>query len=246
MRTGKWAIALAAILCVAMSSIARADDADQRTAEVLRALQAGKFSDAESNFDPSAKVALPPEKLDSEWKRMTSELGQLKSFEITMRVPAGGAQIRIARLHFEDTSSWVAQVVVNSSGLVSGLLFSPSNVEQASADAQKSADERTNQFLEAIRAAKFADAEQRFDETMKSKFPPSALEKNWKQQTASFGTLKRWRIVDRSNVLGGIQVRIVNLDFASKPNALALKIEVDPSGAIGGLFFIEPVPSAAH
>jgi hypothetical protein len=235
------AIALTAILCIAMSTIAHADIADQRTTEVLSALQAGKFSDAETNFDPSAKVDLPPEKLESVWKQISSELGALKSFEITMRVPAGSAQVRIARLHFEYASSWVAQVVVNSSGRVAGFLLTPASTEKATPDAQAQADAQVNQLLEAIRAAKFADAADRFDATMKLKFPPDALERTWKKQTASFRTLKKWRIVDRSDAPGGIQIRIINLDFKSKPKALALKIAVDPSGAIGGFFFMSPV-----
>jgi hypothetical protein len=249
MRSLMSVIGLTAILCVAMSTIARADIADQRTTEVLSALRAGKFGDAETNFDPTAKAQLPPEKLESVWEQIISELGPLKSFEITMRVPAGAAQVRIVRLHFESASSWVAQVIVNSSGQVAGLLFTASSTEKASPAAQSKADDVVNQLLDAIRSAKFADAEQHFDETTKSKFPPGKLEKTWKSQTASLRSLKRWRIVDRSDAPGGVQMRIINLDFASKPKALALKIAVDPSGAIGGLLFVkpvaEPVPSAA-
>jgi hypothetical protein len=231
-----------------MSTIARADIADQRTTEVLNALRAGKFGDAETNFDPSAKAQLPAEKLESVWKQITSELGPLKSFEITMRVPAGSAQVRIVRLHFESASSWVAQVIVNSSGQVAGLLFTASNTEKASSEAQSKADDAVNHFLEEIRTSKFAAAEQRFDETTKSKFPPGTLEKTWKSQTASLRTLKRWHIVDRSDAPGGVEIRIVNLDFVSKPRALALKVVLDPSGAIGGISFVtpvaEPIPSA--
>ena len=69
------AIGVTAILCVAMTTVARADIADQRTTDLLTALQAGKFSDAENNFDATAKAAIPPEKLESVWKQLTSELG---------------------------------------------------------------------------------------------------------------------------------------------------------------------------
>jgi len=248
MRSLMSVIGLTAILCVALSTVARADIADQRTTEVLGALQAGKFGDAETNFDPTAKAQLPPEKLESVWEQIISELGPLKSFEITMRVPAGAAQVRIVRLHFESTSSWVAQVIVNSAGRVTGLLFTPASTEKTSSEAQRKADDAVNQLLEEIRTSKFTAAEQRFDETTKSKFPPGTLEKTWKSQTSSLRSLKRWRIVDRSDAPGGVQMRIINLDFASKPRALALKVVVDPSGAIGGISFVkpvaEPIPSA--
>ncbi len=235
------AIGVTAILCIAMTTIARADIADQRAIDLLTALQAGKFSDAETHFDATAKAAIPPEKLESVWKQLTSELGALKSFEITGRSSMGGADVRIADLRFEHASGWTAQVAVNSSGRISGLWFAPAKAEKPSADAQKLADDQVNRMLEAIRDAKFDAAEEHFDAAMKSAFPPHALEEAWKQRAASLGALKTWRIVGRSDVGGGILLRIINLDFASAPKAFALKIGIDPSGDIGGFYFVEPV-----
>jgi hypothetical protein len=45
--------------------------------------------------------------------------------------------------------------------------------------------------------------------------------------------------------MGAIPVRIVNIDFAKGPKAFALKIAVDPSGEIGGFYFIEAQAEAS-
>ncbi len=239
-------IGLIAIICLVAASVARADFADRRTTELLIALQAGEFTDAEKHFDATMKAALPPEKLESVWKQITSQTGALRSFDITGRTSVGGADVRFVDLHFERPAGLTAQVAVNSAGLVSGLFFSPATA-QAAPNLQKLADDRVNQMLEAIRDAKFAAAEEHFDATMKSGLPPNALEDLWQQKTASLGALTQWRIVGRSET-SGVMVRIVNLDFATAPKAFALRLAVNASGQIAGLFFIaagaEPVSFA--
>jgi dienelactone hydrolase len=228
-----------AVLCVA--NVARADIADQRTTELLSALQAGNFTEAEAHFDATTKAGLAPEKLGKVWNQLTSELGPLQSFEVTGRTSVGGNDVRIADLHFAHASGWIAQVGVNSAGLVSGLWFKPAEAEKPSADAQKLADDRVNEMLGAIRDGKFDAAEEHFDAAMKSAFPPSALEAAWTPRTESLGGLKVWRIVGRSDAGGGVLLRIVNLDFATTPKAFALRIAIDPNGDIGGFFFVEAV-----
>jgi dienelactone hydrolase len=227
-----------------MTSVAHADLADQRTVDLLTALQANDIGAAEKHFEVAAKAAVPPRKLAAVWQQLTGQLGALKSFEITGRTSAGGAEVRIVDLHFEHASGWTAQIAVTSSGLVSALLFTPAKTEEASPDAQKIADQRVNEMLEAIRDGKFDTTEDHFDTQMKSAFPPSALEAAWTSRAASLGALKTWRIVGRSEV-SGILVRIINLDFATTPKAFALRIAIDPSGEIGGFFFVEPVAEPA-
>jgi len=230
---------MAALLCGVFAGVARADIADQRTTELLTALQAGNFAGAETHFSANMQAGLPPKKLEAVWRQLTGQVGPLKSFEISERTSTGGADVRIAELKFEH-GNLIAQIVVNSSGQVSGLFFKPGE-EAASPDVQRLADEHVNQMLEAIRDAHFDSAEDHFDDAMKSAFPPKALKDAWKQRTASLGSLKSWRIVGRSNVGGGIAMRIVNLDFAGTPKAFALRLGIDASGDIGGLYFIEAV-----
>lgn len=247
MRTTVSAILLIALMCIAMVTVARAEFAEQRTTELLTALQAGKFNDAEAHFDATMKAGLPPERLESVWKQITSQTGALKSFEIAERTSASGVDVRIVDLHFERPPGLTAQVAVNSAGMVSGLFFRPATAEQAAPNSQKLADDRVNQMLMAIRDAKFDAAEAHFDATMKSGLPPNTLEDQWKQKTASLDALTQWRIVGRSES-SGILLRIVNLDFATAPRAFALRIAVDLSGDISGLYFVdavaEPVSSA--
>jgi dienelactone hydrolase len=239
MRRITLAIAMAALLCdVCVGGVARADIADQRTTELLTALQANNFTGAEAHFDVNMRAGLPPEKLEAVWKQLTGQVGPLKSFETRERTATGGADVRIADLKFER-GNLIAQVAVNSSGQVAGLFFKPGE-EAALPDVQKLADEHVNQILGAIRDARFDAAEDHFDATMKSGFPPNALAHAWRQRTASLGALKAWRIVGRSDT-GGIVLRIINVDFATAPKAFALKIAVDPSGDIGGFYFIEAV-----
>lgn len=233
-------LAMAALVCVALATVARADIADQRTTDLLTALQAGKFAEAEAHFDATMQAGLPPEKLESVWEQLTSEAGPLKSFEITGRTSVGGADVRIADLQFEHASGLTAQVAINSSGQIAGLFFKPAEAQKPSTETEKLADDHVNQMLEALRDAKFDAAEEHFDAAMKSALPPKALEDAWKQRTTSLGALKAWRIVGRSEVSGAL-LRIINLDFATAPKAFALKIGIDPSGDIGGLYFIEPV-----
>jgi uncharacterized protein len=239
MRTLASATLLAALVCIVMARMAHADIADQRTTELLTALQAGNFTDAEKHFDETMKAALPPEKLESVWKQVTSQTGPLNSFDITGHISLGGADVRIVDLHFERPAGLTAQVAVNSTGLVSGLFFRPATV-QAAPSAQKLADDRVNQMLEAIRDSKFEVAEEHFDATMKAALPPGALEAAWKQRASSLGTLTAWYIVGRSEA-SGVLLRIVNVDFATAPKAFALRIAVDLSGDVSGLYFVEPV-----
>jgi hypothetical protein len=239
-RTRTSLLAVAAILCLATATVAHAQAADQRTTELLTALQAGNFSSAEAHFDDRMQAGLPPEKLQSVWEQLTSHNGALKSFDITGRFSTGGEDVRIATLHFEHSGELFAQVAVNSAGMVSGLFFRPATAEKASPEADRLADERVNQMLEAIRDGKFDAAEDHFDATMKSALPPATLQSTWTQQTSALGALTAWRIVGRSAV-DGITMRIVNLDFGSKPKAFALRLGLDPSGAIAGLYFVEPL-----
>ncbi len=241
---GMVSIILIALIALIAAGVARADFADQRTTELLTALQAGNFTGAEKHFDATMKAGLPPEKLESVWKQITSQTGPLESFNIAERTAVNGIDVGIADLHFERSSGLTAQVAVNSSGLISGLFFKPAT---ARPEAQKLAEDRINQMLQAIRDARFDRAEEHFDETMKSALPPAALEDLWKQKTASLGALTQWRIVGRAET-DGVMVRIVNLDFATAPKAFALKLAVNAAGQIAGLFFIdavaEPISSA--
>src|SRR5580698_7526139 len=129
---------LAAALLVSLmcgAKVARADVADQRTTELLQALQAGKFDEAEAHFDVRMKGGLPPDKLASVWNQLTANYGPLKSFEISQRTSTNGIDVRIADLHFERASGLSAQVAIDSAGRVAGLFFVPSKTAEPATNA---------------------------------------------------------------------------------------------------------------
>ncbi len=76
---------------------------------------------------------------------------------------------------------------------------------------------------------------------MKAQFTPDAFRKVWDARTASLGNLNAWRIVARAEQRGDV-IRIVNLDFTNGAQAFALKLAIDPSGQIGGFYFVDAQP----
>ncbi len=209
-----------------------ADLADQRTTELLTALETNDYAAAQRHC--SARVQSAFSQVETGWQQVTQAYGKLESFQITNRTSADGMDIRIANLNFERPSGLAAKVAIDSDGNVAGLFFVAAAV---SPEASKIADQRVTEMLEALRDSKFDVAESHFDSTMQRLLPPKALEDAWKPRTDSLGDLKAWRIVGRSEV-SGVQVRIVNLDFTKAPKAFALKIAVDAAGEIGGLYFV--------
>jgi uncharacterized protein len=226
------------VTVVAFRGIAMADLADQRTTELLTALETNDYAAAQRHCSVPVQSAFS--QVETGWQQVTQAYGKLESFEITSRTSANGMEIRIANLNFERPSGLAAKVAIDSDGNVTGLLFVAA---AASPEASKVADQRVTEMLEALRDSKFDVAESHFDSTMQRLLPPKALENAWKPRTDSLGELKAWRIVGRSEV-SGVQVRIVNLDFTKVPKAFALKIAVDAAGEIGGLYFI-PAQSEA-
>ena len=215
-----------------------ADLADQRTTELLTALQTNDYTAAQRHCSPQVQASFP--QVESAWQQVTGTHGKLESFEITSRTSVNGMDVRTANLNFERPSGLAAQVSIDGHGNIAGLFFVAA---VGSPHASKTADDRVTELIEALRDRKFDAAEVHFDSTMKRLLPPSALETAWKQQTGSLGDLKAWRIVGRTEIEGS-QVRIVNLDFANAPKAFALKVSVSASGEIGGLYFI-PAQSEA-
>src|SRR5271166_3303463 len=114
---------LTSMLC--MATIARADIADQRTTELLGALQAGKFDEAAAHFDVRMRGGLPPDKLESVWNQLTAQYGPLKSFEISQRTSTNGVDVRIADLHFARASGLSAQVAIDSADAWRDFSLSP-------------------------------------------------------------------------------------------------------------------------
>jgi hypothetical protein len=117
------------------AKVARADIADQRTTELLQALQAGKFDEAEAHFDVRMRGGLPPDKLESVWNQLIARYGPLKSFEISQRTSTNGVDVRIADLHFERASGLSAQIAIDSAGRVAGLFFVPSKTAEPATNA---------------------------------------------------------------------------------------------------------------
>ncbi|MGC1342265.1 MAG: hypothetical protein WA854_08060 [Candidatus Binataceae bacterium] len=215
-----------------------ADLADQRTTEILTALEANDYSAAQRHCSAQVRAGFP--QVIRAWQQVTDTYGKLESFEITGRTSVNGMDVRTANLNFEHPSGLAAQVSINADGNIAGMFFVAA---VGSPHGSRTADERVTELLEALRDGKFDAAEVHFDSTMKRLLPPSALETAWKQQTGSLGDLKTWRIVGRPEIEGS-QVRIVNLDFANALKAFALKVSVSASGEIGGLYFI-PAQSEA-
>jgi dienelactone hydrolase len=240
----KIAISLCALVSLTLWAItARADLAQKRGEEMLAALQAGKFDKAEVHFDGVMRAALPPAKLGAVWTQFTDQNGSLQSFKLAEQREIGGHQIRIFNLEFERGSTLAAQISINSlSHEISGLYFSQPPPKPLSATESKRADNRVSEMLEKLRDADFEAAETHFDSAMSQALPPADLAIQWHQRTDSLGALKSWRIASRFDAGGGILVRIVNLEFEKASKPFALKIAVDPSGEIGGLFFVAPAP----
>lgn len=213
--------------------VALADLSDQRATEFVTALQHNDFDSAERVCSALMRAGMP--QIKEAWQKEIGAFGRLESFEVTGRSSTNGVQVRIVTLNFERPSGLAAQIAVDGRGDVSGLYFVAA---KASPETDKLADDRVNEMVQGLRDHKFDVAEAHFDSTMKSVLGPSALEQAWKQRTASLGALTAWRIVGRGEVSGSL-VRLVNIDFAKAPKAFALRIAVDLSGEIGGLYFVE-------
>ncbi len=238
---------LALILIIAAPALApadaRADLADQRTEELLKQLQAGRFEQAEQHFDSRARAELPPDKLATVWRQLTAELGALETFKIIERNSLGSSAMRTADLTFEHASGWIAQVGLNASGEIVSLFFRP-GPQAASREAGKRGDRNIDEMMAALRDRRFDAATNHFDAAMKSALTPAQLADAWRQRTASLGALKSWRIASRTDV-GGIQVCVVNLEFEKQSKPFALKIAIDPSLDVGGLYFVAPVADSS-
>ncbi|HUA32069.1 MAG TPA: alpha/beta fold hydrolase [Candidatus Binataceae bacterium] len=228
---------------LALGGAASADLADQSATKFLTALQHNDFDAASKVSSDRMRAAMP--QIQSAWQQETAAFGQLKSFEITDRASAQGEQVRIVNLTFERPSGLAAQIAVDGLGNVSGIYFVAAKASpEAAAESKKLADDRVNEMLKALQQENFDAAEAHFDSQMKSLFGPAAFEQAWKERTGSLGDLKAWRIA-RSADNGGIAVRVVNVDFANKSKAFALKIAIDSLGEISGLYFVDAQSEAA-
>jgi hypothetical protein len=161
---------------LAAPSAARAGVAAERIDQFFAALKAGDYARAENNFSPVMKAGLPPAKLESVWKRIASGYGPLKSYEMTDRTEAQGAQLRMVNLDFESGSGLlVARIAFDSLGHVAGLYFAPGPGKPTFAKPEL-ADKRANELVAALRIENFQAAENHFDAAMKTAFPPEAFE----------------------------------------------------------------------
>ncbi|MFZ0657495.1 MAG: hypothetical protein WAM05_02200, partial [Candidatus Binataceae bacterium] len=128
---------------VVLRGIAMADLADQRTTELLTALQTNDYTAAQRHCSPQVQASFP--QVESAWQQVTGTHGKLESFEITSRTSVNGMDVRTANLNFERPSGLAAQVSIDGHGNIAGLFFVAA---VGSPHASKTADDRVTELIE--------------------------------------------------------------------------------------------------
>ncbi len=98
--------------------------ADNRVDEMLKALQQEKFDEAEAHFDSQMKSLFGPALLEQQWKGRTGSLGELKAWQIVVRIEVDGRALRIANLDFTKAAkAFALKISVTSPGEIDGFYF---------------------------------------------------------------------------------------------------------------------------
>jgi len=130
------------------------------------------------------------------------------------------------------TRRWIV-----AAALVLGLIL-PFRVRCAGDVDQTSVD----QLYSAIRDGNFSAASSDFNPVMKAALPPDKLQAAWQQTFGNEGTLRSWKIAERTPVPGGDEIA-VELDF-DHSTAMSTVAVASATGEIGSLFFKLPKSKA--
>jgi len=100
----------------------RGEGSDEVAERVWSCLESGDVEGATRTFTPQLRSALPPERLEGVWFRLTAQLGRLREWA---PLDGGSATPRRFRLRFERGALLGLLAVDPASGQVSGLHFRP-------------------------------------------------------------------------------------------------------------------------
>jgi dienelactone hydrolase len=101
--------------------------------------------------------------------------------------------------------------------------------------ANASTDSWVNDLFTALRDGQFSKATEHFDSTMKPAMTAVQLQQVWHRLIADKGTLQKWQILGRDQMVG---IEVVRVELTFERGQLLALVPVRPqTGAIAGLYF---------